>query len=980
MKRVALFLFWAATWIAFSAGTWAQTAVPPSTGDGSSGSPYQITELGNLVWLHDQAATPVNASTNKTNGKHYKLMNDIAASATASWNDGGTDTNVLEGFNPIGTYGGDPSNMSAVAFCGVFDGSGHTISGLTINRPDGNNVALFGMVGLGGEVKNLGVVGGSMTGDSNVAGIAAINLLGTVSQCWAANTLVGSGSVGGVVGVNHQGTVSQCCGGGSASGEDSVGGLVGLNYQGTVTRSCAGGSAEGTEGRAGALLGESANGTISECYATGAVRGDEYGTDVGGLIGRGNGDTVSNSYWDVSATRQVSSDGGTGKSTGQMELQTTFAGWDFTVVWGISGGYPYLRALPTHTLTYTAGGGGAIDGTASTKTQTANVVGAPVLAYPNPGFHFTKWSDNRTANPRRELIVTANLTVTASFAGGNLETALPPLAGDGLTTDTAYEFTRLGNLVWLRDQVTSGTTSGVYYKMTSDIDASASKNWNDAGTDLSILEGFHPIGGFDGTFDGAGHKITGLFINRVTVDSIGLFSYLNEDGQLRNLTVHNGTMVGCDHVGGLVGTSDGKITGCTATCNVTGRYYVGGLAGVLGKDVVSFPASEKCEVSDCVAAGYVVGYEGAGGLVGLAAEQSVIVRSYAVARVNVVSGSANAMAGGLAGWAGGIISRCYAKGPVTGDDAQCGGLIGANYGLVSYCFASGNVIGTAKGGYPGGTCGGLIGVNGEEGMVTQCHSSGNVTSTWLVGGLIGANDGSLTECYASGTARGNSTVGGLCGSVGGMLSFPHVTRCYASGGASGNTHIGGFGGETDGTEVIEDCRGGGSASGNSFVGSLFGWVPSKGPVNDWAKYYGVTGSMPHPSDDDTTTYSLNLPGADDLTQASTFTGWDFTNTWALEGGRPYLRSLPTCVLTYSSGGHGQVADALTTGTALTQTINAGGAGVAVMALPSPNYKFAYWSDGSRENPRTDAGATENKSLIALFEEARAAAREWPLYR
>ena len=85
----------------------------------------------------------------------------------------------------------------------------------------------------------------------------------------------------------------------SVTGEDYVGGLVG-----------------------------SGSGTITNCYSTGTVWGE---TDVGGFAGHSyTGGTVNNSFWDTESSRQLTSAGGTGKTTGEMQMQSTFAGarWD----------------------------------------------------------------------------------------------------------------------------------------------------------------------------------------------------------------------------------------------------------------------------------------------------------------------------------------------------------------------------------------------------------------------------------------------------------------------------------------------------------------------------------------------------------------------------------------------------------------------------------------------------------------------------
>ena len=55
----------------------AQTSAVP-LGAGTVGSPYQISQLGHLVWMGEN----VGSST----GKCYTVQNDIDASVTAAWN------------------------------------------------------------------------------------------------------------------------------------------------------------------------------------------------------------------------------------------------------------------------------------------------------------------------------------------------------------------------------------------------------------------------------------------------------------------------------------------------------------------------------------------------------------------------------------------------------------------------------------------------------------------------------------------------------------------------------------------------------------------------------------------------------------------------------------------------------------------------------------------------------------------------------
>jgi hypothetical protein len=69
----------------------------------------------------------------------------------------------------------------------------------------------------------------------------------------------------------------------------------------------------------------------------------------------------------------------------------------------------------TFTLTYSAGTGGHLTGTLS-QTVNYSASGSAVTAVADTGYHFVKWSDNATANPRTDTNVTANLTVSAQFA------------------------------------------------------------------------------------------------------------------------------------------------------------------------------------------------------------------------------------------------------------------------------------------------------------------------------------------------------------------------------------------------------------------------------------------------------------------------------------------------------------------------------------------------------------------------------------
>lgn len=69
----------------------------------------------------------------------------------------------------------------------------------------------------------------------------------------------------------------------------------------------------------------------------------------------------------------------------------------------------------SYTLAYSAGTGGSIQGIASQNVLYGEN-GSEVLAVPETGYDFLKWSDELTANPRQDLNVANDIAVTAIFA------------------------------------------------------------------------------------------------------------------------------------------------------------------------------------------------------------------------------------------------------------------------------------------------------------------------------------------------------------------------------------------------------------------------------------------------------------------------------------------------------------------------------------------------------------------------------------
>ncbi len=70
-------------------------------------------------------------------------------------------------------------------------------------------------------------------------------------------------------------------------------------------------------------------------------------------------------------------------------------------------------ALPTFTLDYAAGANGHLTGVTHQTDVVYGTDGTAVTAVADTGYHFVKWSDDVTDNPRTDTSVMADVDVTA---------------------------------------------------------------------------------------------------------------------------------------------------------------------------------------------------------------------------------------------------------------------------------------------------------------------------------------------------------------------------------------------------------------------------------------------------------------------------------------------------------------------------------------------------------------------------------------
>lgn len=294
-------------------------------------------------------------SMNNDLNADYILVNDIDASETDQWNDG-------KGFNPIGPNADNP-------FKGTFDGQGHAIRNLYIDRSTEEYVGLFGRTtGKNVRISNVKLKEVRIKGGSYVGGLIGYSGQGTTTYKSKAQGNIRSNreTVGGLIGISHEGEVQESSFKGTVTGSSEIGGLIGYTWKSKVSKSYSNASVKGLDW-VGGLIGENEEGEIKNTYTIGKVvgKGNEIGgligynkrgtihhsfstssvisvsdkaTKTGGLIGNNSGGEVIKSYWNTETSEQKKSDGGEKSNTEQMtdyanNYPGTYEGWDFKQVW-----------------------------------------------------------------------------------------------------------------------------------------------------------------------------------------------------------------------------------------------------------------------------------------------------------------------------------------------------------------------------------------------------------------------------------------------------------------------------------------------------------------------------------------------------------------------------------------------------------------------------------------------------------------------
>ena len=785
-----------------------------------------------------------------TRGGNYALASDIDATATSSWNNN-------SGFNPIGDGGN--AGQAAGSFTGRFDGLGNSITGLFMNRSDVLYLGLFGRT-TSATLRNVRLEGGSITGTRTSSSL----VVGPLAAGPNGNTVIDNAFSSVTVNATSGGTT--WAGGLVGSFENSTG-----SFTGDISRSSASGSvtAQGATVHAGGLVGAQSRGRIIDSSASGSV--STTGTaNAGGLVG-----------WINSPSQGVLR----GAATGSVTVSTG------SVAGGLVGRAETAGSLSNVSATGSVTGSDYVGGLVGYAQNTGIVSGTAagaVTANVNVNNNNTVYAGGLVGHFTHAI---TGGQINTSSASGNVSSAAPYGNVGGLVglmnagsvlassasgrveaTHSTINSRSVGGLVGNFDgtgALTSATATGAvsggyytgglvgYYGSTGNI-STARADGNVTG---SAFTGTQYVGGLIGQMSSGGSITASEAHGRVNTnfDGGGLVGYWYNSGNISDSRATGDVVstVATASVGGLIGYGNGggsvlrTINNSSATGNVSGGQYTGGLVGLLYYTSVTRGTAGTATSSVTVSGDSTV-Y--AGGLVGYYYNYlsgSQIANSSAAGSVFADSG--NSYAGGLVGgFNGGSIVSSNTSGNVTGRDSvnvnssshYVGGLVGQFNGAG---IADSRATGAVAGRY---YTGGLVGQYSGTDPLSNSSATGNVTGTQYVGGLVGYHtDAGITNGFASGAV--SSTLAN--GYVGGLVGYAYtysatgsaINDSRATGAVTGGNYTGGLIGFFDDYASAVNSSGGvsnssasGAVSGNNIAGGLVGYY--SGPYN--TNLAGITNS------------------------------------------------------------------------------------------------------------------------------------------
>lgn len=522
---------------------------------------------------------------------------------------------------------------STSSFTGIFDGGGHVISRFTLDG--GANCAFFEQIGTPGEVRNLALSDARVTGWSVTAALCGLNE-GTISACWSSGSVSGSNTTGGLCAQNN-GTIRNSYSIGNVSGSYIRGGLCGIN-RGVIQQAYSSVAVVQEPELIAADMDSRVSGSTSKARSVIITTPSNYS---GGLCGQNTG-TIEHSYWNSDASQEYSAHG-TGISTKQMQVFSTFPTWDFTDVWEMMD-RPVLKgfpALPTYAAHIESGAACDLNGRFSEGFAAGTFISLSYTNRVTPGEAAIGW---QVSPLQYAQDVDQNAFVMPACSVSFVPRVKPCFHSGFGIAEQPYCVASVDEFMEL---VSYPILWGQCFELAQSIDL-ADRTFDQSPLAPSLSSASYDFAGteFSGSFDGAGHVISNLTIQSEGT-STALFGQTSGTASIFNLGLENCSVSnnGLTYVvAGLVGVNKGAISSCYTTGQIASREsYVGGVCGW----------NEGGQIKNCYSSCSVSGDIGVGGICGYNYRGSVAC-CYATGPLH-----GNRLIGGVCGLSNGGVSNCF---------------------------------------------------------------------------------------------------------------------------------------------------------------------------------------------------------------------------------------------------------------------------------------------------------------------------------